>query len=317
MKNMKPLVSVVIPVYKVEAYIAKTLESIVNQTYPNIELILVDDGTPDNSIAVAEAYLKGWNNEWSVLSQPNSGLPTARNNGLAAAKGDWVICPDSDDWIAPQTIEKMVEAAEETQCDCVFCGFKNVGDTNYNEKPRHEGAYTVYGMEQFRRRFLNREMIVLVPGMLLRRKVYETVKYDRDCPHDEDIHFMWRLFYTIDRMAYIDADYYNYYLRSTSMSHTLKPEAYLKTSERYRVMEVGLKRAHPDDKVVPLIYPKYRLGGLHVLAKSTDYKTFKETVMKDGYRKDMRRLVLQSNVKLSMYALLYCTSLPLFYRISK
>ena len=87
MKIMKPLVSVVIPVYKVEAYIAKTLEAIVNQTYPNIELILVDDGTPDNSIAVAEAYLKGWDKEWSVLRQPNSGLPTARNNGIAAAKG--------------------------------------------------------------------------------------------------------------------------------------------------------------------------------------------------------------------------------------
>jgi len=314
---MKPLVSVVIPVYKVEAYIAKTLESIVNQTYQNLELILVDDGTPDNSIAVAEAYLKGWDKEWRVIHQPNSGLPTARNNGIKEAKGEWVICPDSDDWLAPQSIEKMIEAAETTGCDCVFCGFKNVGDTNYNEKPRHEGATNVYSMDKFRRTFLNRELIVLVPGMLLRRSIYQTVKYDRDCPHDEDIHFMWRLFYTIDKMAYIDADYYNYYLRTTSMSHTLKPEAYLKTSERYRVMEADLTQRFPKDKIAGLIYPKYRLGGLHVLAKSTDYNTFKKTVKIDGYRKNMKRLIFQPNIKLSVYALLYSVCLPLFYRISK
>jgi len=101
------------------------------------------------------------------------------------------------------------------------------------------------------------------------------------------------------------------------MSHTLKPTAYLKTAERYKVMETELTSMFPNDKVIPMIYPKYRLGGLHVLAKSTDYKTFKETVIKDGYRNDMSRLIIQPNMKLSMYALLYCISLPLFYRISK
>lgn len=314
---MKPLVSIVVPVYKVEAYIAKTLESIVHQTYQNIELILVDDGTPDNSVSVAEAYLKGWDKEWRVVHQSNSGLPTARNNGIREAKGEWVICPDSDDWLAPQSIERMIEAAEGTGCDCVFCGFKNVGDTNYNEKPRREGATIVYNMDKFRRMFLNRELIVLVPGMLLKRKYYETVRFDKDCPHDEDIHFMWRLFYEIEKMAYVDADYYNYYVRSTSMSHTLKPEAYLKTAERYSAMEKELLVKYPQDAVVPLIYPKYRLGGLHVLAKSTEYNTFKNTVKMDGYRKDMKRLIFQSNLKLSVYALIYCISLPLFYRISK
>ena len=314
---MNDLVSVVIPVYKVEAYIERTLRSVVAQTFKNIEIILVDDGTPDNSIGVAEALLKGEGVNWRVIHQPNSGLPTARNNGIAASKGEWVICIDSDDYIAPQTIERMMDAAEETNCDCVFCGFKNVYDANFDAQPQHEGGCTIYEMEPFRRMFLNRELIVLVPGMLLKHSIYDKVKFDKDCPHDEDIHFMWRLFYTIDRMAYIDADYYNYYLRSTSMSHTLKPAAYLKTAERYKEMETELTSRFPNDKVIPMIYPKYRLGGLHVLAKSTDYKTFKETVIKDGYRNDMSRLIFQPNMKLSMYALLYCISLPLFYRISK
>ena len=82
-------------------------------------------------------------------------------------------------------------------------------------------------------------------------------------------------------------------------------------------MEKELLSIHPKDVIVPLIYPKYRLGGLHVLAKSTDYLTFKNTVIKDGYRKGMKLLLFQSNLKLSIYALLYCLSLPLFYRLSK
>ena len=94
MNKYMPLISVVVPVYKVENYIVKTLESIVNQTYSNIELIMVDDGTPDSSVSVAESFLSDKTINWRFIHQPNSGLPTARNNGIKAARGEWVICPE-------------------------------------------------------------------------------------------------------------------------------------------------------------------------------------------------------------------------------
>lgn len=313
----KPQVSVVVPVYKVENYIVKTLESIVNQTYSNIELILVDDGTPDNSVSVAESYLSDKKIFWRFIHQSNSGLPTARNNGIKAARGEWVICPDSDDYIAPQTIERMVQVAEKLHVRCVFCGFKNVDEAHIAAPIEKEGEVIQLEVNKLHREFLERKIIPLVPGMLLKRSVYEKVEFDRDCPHDEDIHFMWRLFYEIDDIAYIDADYYNYLIRGTSMSFTLKPEAYLKTSQRYDEMTTALKAKYPNDKIVPLIWPKYRLGGLHVLAKANDYNTFRETVVKDGYRRDMSKLVFQRDAKLSLYALIYCLNLRLFYKISK
>ena len=314
---MNPLVSVVIPVYKVEGYIANTLESVVNQTYKNLEVVLVDDGTPDNSVEVAEAYLKDKDINWRFIHQPNSGLPTARNNGVKEAEGEWVICPDSDDYIAPQTIEKMVEAAERLNVRCVFCGFKNVYESTIDAPVEKEGDARKLDIKKLHRDFIERRIIPLVPGMLLKRTVYENVKYDKECPHDEDIHFMWRLFYEIDDIAYIDADYYNYLIRGTSMSFTLKPEAYLKTSQRYEEMTAALKTKYPNDKVVPMIWPKYRLGGLHVLAKANSFEVFKDTVIKDGYRKDMTKLVFQRDIKLSLYALIYCISLRMFYKISK
>ena len=314
---MEDLVSIVVPVYKVEQCIANTLESIVNQTYKNIELIMVDDGTPDNSVAVAEAYLADKKINWRFIHQMNSGLPTARNNGIKDAKGKWVICPDSDDYLVPEAIEEMVQAAHATGTKCVFAGYKIVHDNDLKKGVVSNNGIKRYPIQFLRRLFLRRKLILLSPSMLLDRTVYDTIQFDAGCFHDEDIHFMWRLFYHLDDIVYIDADFYNYYVRSTSMSHTLKPENYLAASERYSVMVRALSKSHPQDKIVKLIYPKYRLGGAHVLAKSTDFNVFKETIKKDGYRKDMHRLVLQPDLKLSLYALVYCLSLKLFYHISK
>lgn len=314
---MEDLVSVVVPVYKVEHYIVDTLESIVNQTYKNLELILVNDGTPDNSIGVATEFLSDKDIQWKVVEEPNSGLPTARNNGIKAAVGKWVICPDSDDYIAPQTIEKMVEAAKSHSVRCVFCGYKNVDDAHVKVAPLKEDGVTKLDIDVLRKRFLERRLIPLAPGMLLDKTVYDIIQYDKDCPHDEDIHFMWRLFYSISDVAYIDADYYNYRVRNSSMSYNLKPSAYLATSERYAVMTKDLQQRYPKDKVAKRIYPKYRLGGAHVLARSNNYEVFRQTILKDGYRRDMSKLVFQSDMKLSLYALLYCISLKLFYKISK
>lgn len=310
-------VSIVVPVYKVEQYIVNTLESIVSQTYKNIELILVDDGSPDKSIQVASDYLADKGVDWKVVTEPNSGLPTARNSGIAAATGEWVICPDSDDYIAPQTIEKMLEAAHNLKTDCVFCGYKVVHDKDMKDLPRRETSARKLEIEKLRVKFLERKLILLVPGMLMKRKIYDRLKYDKECLYDEDIHFMWQLFYTIDSIAYVDADYYNYYMRSTSMVHTLKPEAYMKTSRQYKEMTDRLMKEFPNDKVASKIYPKYRLGGAHVLSKANDFKTFKQTILGDGYREQMSRLVFQKNLKLSIYALIYCVSLRLFYKISK
>lgn len=314
---MKDLVSVVVPVYNVERCIVNTLESIVYQTYKDIELILVNDGTPDKSIEVASTYLSDKDIDWRVIEEPNSGLPTARNNGIKAATGKWVICPDSDDYLVPEAIERMVDAAQKTGAKCVFCGYKIVHDEDLKRGILEDKGVKQYPIQKLREMFFRRKLILLAPGMLLERSLYDTLQYDAGCLYDEDIHFMWRLFYHIDNIAYIDADFYNYYMRSTSMVHSLKPKNYLAASERYHIMTQEMCGNHPDDKLVHLIYPKYRLGGAHVLARSTEYKVFKETIISDGYRHDMRKLVFQADLKLSAYALLYCLSLKLFYNISR
>lgn len=315
---MSDLVSVVVPVYKVEDVILNTLKSINAQTYKNIEVILVDDGTPDKSAVIAENYLKSTELDWKIIHKKNGGLAAARNTGIQNAKGEWVICPDSDDVIEPWTINEMLTFALNFKVDCVFCGYKSVTieDVNLFKKEKLNGE--IYQSREIRQLFLERKLKLLVTGMLVRKSVYSNLHFEPSCPYDEDIHFLWQLLFIHEKYGYIKNPYYHYFNRSTSMVHSLKPDNYLAASKCYDLLVKDLLKTYPEEKgIIEKIYPKYRLGGAHVLSKANTYEVFKDTVMKDGYRKDMSKLIFQRNLKLSAYSLLYCTSLRLFYYVSR
>lgn len=116
------LISVIIPVYKVEKYLEQCVNSVLNQTYRNIELILVDDGSPDSCPAMCEAFAKN-DTRIKVIHKPNGGLSDARNVGTQSATGDYILYMDSDDfWSSTDDLAKLVNAAKETP-ECDFIGF--------------------------------------------------------------------------------------------------------------------------------------------------------------------------------------------------
>lgn len=113
-------ISVIVPVYKTERFLVTCVESILNQTYRNLELILVDDGSPDSSGQICEEYEKK-DCRIKVIHQKNSGVAAARNVGLDVAVGDYITFVDSDDYIQPQMYEKMIKCVEDNHCDFVMC----------------------------------------------------------------------------------------------------------------------------------------------------------------------------------------------------
>ena len=123
-------VSVIVPIYKVEPYLDQCVQSIVNQTYKNLEIILVDDGSPDNSPAMCDAWAEK-DNRIRVIHKENGGFSSARNAGLDAATGDYIQFVDSDDWILPDMTAALVSCAVKENADVVRCGYcENVdGDT--------------------------------------------------------------------------------------------------------------------------------------------------------------------------------------------
>lgn len=118
----KGLVSVIMPVYKVEAYLATAIESVMAQTYPHWELLIINDGSPDNSAAIAEVYVQK-DPRIRQFHKPNGGLSDARNFGLERAQGEFIYFIDSDDWIEPILLEITVQKIENEQVPVVIFGY--------------------------------------------------------------------------------------------------------------------------------------------------------------------------------------------------
>lgn len=119
------LVTIVVPIYNVEKYLDRCINSLVNQTYSNLEIILVDDGSPDNCPSMCEEWAKK-DNRIKVIHKINAGLGMARNTGIENANGKYIYFVDSDDYIALETVEKVVKVAEKEKADIVTFGLKKV-----------------------------------------------------------------------------------------------------------------------------------------------------------------------------------------------
>ena len=119
------LVSIVLPIYNVEKYLNRCLESVVNQTYKNLEIILVDDGSTDGCTAICDDWAKR-DERIMVIHKQNAGLGMARNTGIENATGDFICFYDSDDYIEIETIQKCVDVLEKNKAELVCYGLKNI-----------------------------------------------------------------------------------------------------------------------------------------------------------------------------------------------
>ena len=157
-------VSIIVPIYKVEKYLKRCLESLVSQTFQEIEIICVNDGSPDQSQKIVDEYVEKYPHLVKGYLKENGGLSDARNYGLNLASGDYVAFIDSDDWVEPEMIEKMYRAAREQEADLVICDF--VMDWETKEK---ESLY-ISGIRQESTDFMRN---VLLSGPSAWNKLYK------------------------------------------------------------------------------------------------------------------------------------------------
>ena len=207
------MVSVIVPVYKVEDYIRECIDSILAQTYPDFELILVDDGSPDDSGRICDDYAKG-DNRIKVVHKVNGGLTSARNAGLEVAKGEWIMHVDGDDWIEPDMIESLIEAAQVTGADLVFGDFMKYGPSaGYNKLPtwgsdkkKSMSNYLAYTM-------------TTIWGSIAKRSLYadHSLKSPEGISYCEDFHLIVRLCHFAKKVVNVHRPFYHYRYRPTSI----------------------------------------------------------------------------------------------------
>lgn len=182
-----PKVSVIVPVYKVEPYLRECVESILAQTLEDIEIILVDDGSPDNCGAICDEYAAK-DSRITVIHKKNGGLSDARNAGLDIAVGDYIGFVDSDDWIYPKMYEVLYRCAEEDGSGMVtFAGFQKCGP----EEPENASSREIVSAEtvlaQFHQCYYNR-IWTTVQTKLYQRSVFEKLRFTKGIIYeDQDI----------------------------------------------------------------------------------------------------------------------------------
>lgn len=207
---MNNMISVIIPVYNVEKYIKKCVYSVTNQTYSNLEIILVDDGSTDNSkIICDELALK--DSRISVIHQKNEGLSSARNKGIDNASGEWIAFLDSDDWIDNQMYETLLNVALSnnvliSSCSTRFVDAegKSINQNNYT------GDVFKYNEKEMIFGLLTQEHVRFeVWNKLWNRKLVGNTRFIVG-QVSEDIHFDRILFHKAKSMAHVDCAYHNY-----------------------------------------------------------------------------------------------------------
>ena len=214
--NKTPLISIIVPIYHVEQYLNRCVESIVNQTYSNLEIILVDDGSPDNCPKMCDDWAKR-DSRIKVIHKGNGGLSDARNAGRKIAKGDVISFIDSDDWIDPNFFEVMLNVMQDDESDIVSCGVKWVdedGDllrlVSVNE---HEMLNTHDSMQEL---LHDGKLKQHVWNKLYRRNVIENIPFEKGKYH-EDVFWSYQVIGRAKKISVIADSFYNYVQRTDSI----------------------------------------------------------------------------------------------------
>lgn len=213
------LLSVIIPVYNVKPYLEKCVESIVDQTYHNLQIILVDDGSTDGSQTICDELAQK-DSRIVVIHKENGGLSTARNVGMDRAKGDYIAFVDSDDWLERNMYEVLINQLEAHDADLAACSFyeckgdekKAVGDSK---------NISVFNTEEI---FINKNQLrFLVWNKVFRRSFVEKLRFVPGQVY-EDFHFCRQVFLKTKKLIYLDVPFYDYRIsRPGNTNSSFKP----------------------------------------------------------------------------------------------
>lgn len=209
------LISVVVPIYGVEKYLDKCVASIVNQTYPHLEIILVDDGSPDGCGALCDEWVKR-DNRIKVVHKENGGLSDARNAGIPYATGEYISFVDSDDYLDSTFYERLYTTMQETGAEIVECATRYVGENGSELKirPSKEGMFDK--LTALKLLILENGLYQTVWNKLYRREVVDGLLFAKG-RYNEDEFWTYKVFDRAEKIVAFQEPLYNYLQRKSSI----------------------------------------------------------------------------------------------------
>lgn len=210
-----PLVSILSPCYNVEKYLPKCLDTIISQTYSNLQIVLIDDGSKDGTLDIMQKYAAK-DSRIEIYHQENQGVAITRNNLLDKVKGDFILFVDSDDWIELTMVESLLAIHKQSDADIVVCDMvKNDNTPNLSDR-----SYTSYNQKQIVKAFLEHTWLNgSLWNKLVKTSLLHNERFRCGISYGEDALFCWHLLQHVTSVAVCKLQLYHYRMNEASLSH--------------------------------------------------------------------------------------------------
>lgn len=311
--SQEPLVSVVVPVYKVEEYLDQCVESVVNQTYRNLEIILVDDGSPDKCPEMCDAWAKK-DSRIKVVHKENGGLGDARNAGIAVASGDYLGFVDSDDWCEPGMYQDLLDAclkfdAPISICN-VFVDWECGWPTEYEIFASESSCWEKNDVLRF---FFNGKLTAWAWNKLYKRDLLPYLNYPKQAY--EDIPVAREIFMKVDRCALTGKTSYHYLQRRGSIVNSAaNPSQFMLIEELRKNVEEARRSSLDNIAVARLAVSSFNFLDKVKKSKNLELRERIPTLIED-VRRYQFSLLKDRTVRKKDRIFLYCISRGVPYRI--
>ncbi len=271
-------VSVIIPIYNSENFLTNCIESILNQTYKCLEIILLDDGSQDNSLEICKQY-KNKDDRIVLVSKKNSGVSNTRNVGLDKATGEYIMFVDSDDYIAENYIYSMVKELEDNNVDLAISGL-----TYCNEKKeiikieKYADQKKVLKFDEIKYDLINTNSFNSACKTLYKRKIINDKKFSEDIKYGEDLLFSYNALKN-NSAIYVPICGYYYYQNSVSSTHKTDSNSIKKYIEDNKNVYIKFINDYDEKYIIyNRIFSKINIGYKKLLNNSVRFKEFKKLV---------------------------------------
>jgi len=244
MENNKDLISVIVPIYNVEQYLKRSLDSILKQTYKNIEVVLINDGSTDKSRDICEEYQKK-DKRVKLINKKNEGVAIARNTGLENSSGNFITFVDSDDVIELDYIECLYNVLLKTKSDISICSFFDVYDEKYICEKK-ETVIKEFNVEEALESLLYENEVDASPwAKLFKKDLFENINFGTYRKF-EDFATIYKLIMKCNKICYINQKKYYYYHRNNSLMRNKFSESNLDVLEINKDMNKEIIKVYPN-----------------------------------------------------------------------
>lgn len=309
-------ISVIMPVYKVSEYIEESIKSLINQDYDNYEIILVDDGSPDDSIEKGRSILEGKNVEYTIIHQENKGLPAARNTGINNAKGEYVCFIDSDDIIDSAHLRRLRESFLDENIQFTFSDFEVTDLENREGKKCEKGNVVILTSSEIKKSFLERKIPIHCCATMFKKRflIKNNLLFNENLKYGEDVEFLWRMLSHIRKCAHYEEKSYKYLCRPNSLMTNQNLDKIIIFMSEFKKT---IKETNYKYDAKQIIVSRTFFGICHSCAKNSEYELFKKLIEDTDIIKDINTLNKLKDIRIIILWDILRISPKLFWKICK